>query len=73
MNHWAHKGKLVCDVWWKNETAQHRAWKNNFPVEWQEIIHFDDSTGEKHIADTKTTEVWVLEFQHSPIKLEEIH
>lgn len=72
MNHWAHKGKLMCDVWWENETEWHRAWKNNFPVEWQEIIHFDDNTGEKHIADTKTTEGWVLEFQHSPIKQEEI-
>ena len=73
MNHWAHKGKLMCDVWWENETEWHRAWKNNFPVEWQEIIHFDDKTSEKHIADTKTTEGWVLEFQHSPIKPEEIH
>jgi len=72
MNHWAHKGKLVCDVWWENETEWHRAWKNNFPVEWQEIIHIDESTGEKHIADTKSTEGWVLEFQHSPIKTEEI-
>jgi hypothetical protein len=72
MNHWAHKGKLVCDVWWENETEWHRAWKNNFPIEWQEIIHFDEKTGEKHIADTKTTEGWVLEFQHSPIKTEEI-
>lgn len=72
MNHWAHKGKLVCDIWWENETEWHRAWKNNFPVEWQEIIHFDEKTGEKHIADTKSPEGWVLEFQHSPIKPEEI-
>lgn len=72
MNHWAHKGKRMCDVWWENETEWHRTWKNNFPIEWQEIIHFDEKTGEKHIADTKTTEGWVLEFQHSPIKPEEI-
>lgn len=70
INHWAHKGTRNCDVWWENETEWHRQWKNKFPKEWQEIVHFDKK-GEKHIADVKTKEDWVLEFQHSYIKSEE--
>jgi len=72
VHHWAHKGKLPdCDTWWENEKEWHRSWKNNFPLEWQEIIHTDEVSGEKHIADVKTDGNWVLEFQHSPIKPEE--
>ncbi len=69
-HHWAHKGIRNCDPWWENETEWHRFWKNQFPSLWQEVIH-TDKTGEKHIADVKTDEGWVLEFQHSPIKSEE--
>jgi len=53
INHWAHKGTRNCDIWWENETEWHRQWKNQFPKEWQEIVHFDEK-GEKHIADVKT-------------------
>lgn len=70
INHWAHKGARNCDTWWENETEWHRKWKNNFPKEWQEIVHFDEK-GEKHIADVKSEKGWVLEFQHSYIKPEE--
>ncbi len=70
INHWAHKGIRNCDTWWENETEWHRKWKNNFPIEWQEIVHFDEK-GEKHIADVKTKNGWVLEFQHSYISLDE--
>lgn len=70
IHHWAHKGIRNCDPWWENETEWHRFWKNHFPFEWQEVIH-TDKNGEKHIADVKTEEKWVLEFQHSPIKVEE--
>lgn len=70
INHWAHKNNRICDSWWENETEWHRLWKGYFPVEWQEVIH-TDKNGEKHIADVKTEEKWVLEFQHSPIKSEE--
>ena len=59
-----------CDQWWENETDWHRSWKGNFPVDWQEVIHFDGS-GEKHIADVKTQTGWVLEFQHSYLNPEE--
>jgi len=70
INHWAHKGIRNCDIWWENETEWHRSWKNHFPVEWQEVIQFADS-GEKHIADIKTSEGWVIEFQHSYLQPEE--
>ncbi len=66
--HWAHKNKLSCDIWWENETEWHRVWKNHFPTEWQEISHSDPLTGEKHIADIKTENGLVIEFQHSAIQ-----
>jgi competence protein CoiA len=62
--HWAHVGKRICDPWWENETEWHRAWKGQFPADWQEIVHPGEN-GEKHIADVKTDQGWVLEFQHS--------
>jgi hypothetical protein len=71
VNHWAHKGNRNCDPWWENETDWHRSWKNNFPKEWQEVIHSNDESGEKHIADVKTEGGWVLEFQHSHLKTDE--
>ncbi len=64
-DHWAHKGVRNCDPWWENETDWHRAWKDNFRADWQEVIAHDEATGEKHIADIKTDYGLVLEFQHS--------
>ena len=66
VHHWAHKGARTCDPWWENETEWHRAWKGKFPSAWQEYVHLAPS-GEKHIADVKTDQGWVLEFQHSYI------
>lgn len=71
IHHWAHKGKLECDNWWEPETEWHRNWKGHFPKEWQEVVHQDPVTGERHIADVKTIVEIVLEFQHSPIKSDE--
>lgn len=68
--HWAHRGNRACDQWWEPETKWHRAWKNLFPTEWQEVVHFDQ-VGEKHIADVKTPQDLVIEFQHSFLKPEE--
>lgn len=68
--HWAHRGIRVCDHWWESETEWHRAWKNQFPKDWQERIH-TSKDGEKHIADVKTERGIVLEFQHSFLKVEE--
>jgi competence protein CoiA len=70
--HWAHKSRMVCDPWWENETEWHRAWKDNFPTEWQEVSAVDPETGETHIADVKTSHGLVVEFQHSPMPPEEM-
>ncbi len=70
--HWAHVAKKHCDPWWENETLWHREWKDKFPIEWQEVVHFDEASGEKHIADVKTSMGQVIEFQNSPISREEL-
>lgn len=67
VHHWAHRGSKPCDDWWEPETEWHRSWKNNFPIEWQEIFLPDSKTGEKHIADICTPDGLVIEFQHSHI------
>lgn len=71
INHWAHKSLNHCDKWWESETEWHRNWKDLFPKEWQEVVAYDDQTGEKHIADIKTNSNLVVEFQHSNISDEE--
>ena len=71
VNHWAHTKSAHCDKWWEAETEWHRAWKDLFPKEWQEVIAYDEKTGEKHVADIKTDKGLVIEFQHSHIKPEE--
>lgn len=68
--HWAHSGKRMCDPWWENETEWHRTWKEQFPKECQEVIQYAEN-GEKHIADVKMEQGYVIEFQHSIIKTEE--
>lgn len=64
VHHWAHKGRLDCDPWWENETEWHRAWKDQFPTDWQERI-CDAEDGQRHRADVKTDRGRVIEFQHS--------
>jgi len=71
INHWAHKGNRNCDPWWENETEWHREWKNRFPDSWQEAVLKDTYTGEKHIADVRTEDGFVLEFQYSHINAKE--
>lgn len=70
--HWAHLSRTHCDPWWETETEWHRAWKNRFPQEWQEIPAQDDASGELHIADVKTPSGLVIEFQRSTIHPEEV-
>ena len=69
--HWAHKGRH-CDPWWENETEWHRNWKALFPVECQEVVQYDEGTGEKHIADVKTANGLVIELQHSAMPAAEL-
>jgi competence protein CoiA len=70
LHHWAHVTTAVCDRWWEPETEWHRAWKNLFPTEWQEI-HHRAADGEVHIADVRTGSGTVVEFQHSAITPQE--
>ena len=65
VSHWAHRRIQDCDSWAGNETDWHRAWKNKFPTECQEIIQDDGQSGEKHIADVRTPHGLVIEFQRS--------
>ncbi|MGY4303817.1 competence protein CoiA [Bradyrhizobium sp. USDA 4369] len=69
--HWAHNGARDCDSWAEPETEWHRAWKNRFPVEFQEFIQYDENSGERHIADVRTSHGLVLEFQHSHLNPDE--
>lgn len=70
VHHWAHRGEKVCDHWWEPETEWHRNWKLNFPEAWQEVL-LHDRTGEKHIADVRTSQYLAIEFQHSHLRPEE--
>lgn len=71
VHHWAHESLAECDNWWETETKWHRDWKNVFPIDWQEIAHRDETTGEIHRADVKTNYGLVIELQNSPISFEE--
>ena len=70
--HWAHSKWKDCDPWWESETEWHRSWKDRFPPDWQEIVHTDQITGEKHIADVRTPHGLVIEVQNSPLHPEEM-
>jgi hypothetical protein len=70
--HWAHKSKEACDPWWESESDWHRAWKKCFPVASQEVIRFDDGSGEKHVADVLTPGGTAIEFQSYPMDEAEI-
>lgn len=70
--HWSHTSLQHCDSWWENETEWHRTWKSLYPEEWQETVLFDDITGEKHIADVRTSSELVIEFQNSPMDSKEL-
>ncbi|CUH50766.1 competence protein CoiA [Shimia marina] len=71
VGHWAHKSRRNCDSLWEPETPWHRSWKDVFPIEWQEHGR-RDPIGELHIADVLTPQELALEFQHSPIKRDEV-
>ncbi|WP_162652138.1 competence protein CoiA family protein [Lentilitoribacter sp. Alg239-R112] len=71
INHWAHKRRKKRDCNWEKETPWHRAWKNEFPAEWQEYSQRDE-TGEMHIADVFVPDGFAIEFQHSLIRREEV-
>jgi competence CoiA-like predicted nuclease len=63
--HWRHENLKDCDSWSEGETKWHIDWKNEFPLEWQEIIIQNESF--IHRADIKTPSNLVLELQNSSI------
>ncbi len=70
--HWSHFPEIHCDTWWENESEWHRNWKSQFPSEYQEVILFNESSGEKHIADIRLSNGLVIELQNSPINENEL-
>lgn len=69
--HWSHLSRAHCDPWWETESEWHRAWKNRFPEDWQEVPTFGPP-GELHIADVMTPSKLVIEFQRSSIHPDEV-
>jgi len=73
VHHWKHINATECDTWSEGETEWHREWKNKFDISQQEIVQYDPKSGEKHRADVYLKSIdLVLEFQHSPIHIDEI-
>ncbi len=68
--HWAHQGVRDCDSW-AGQSDWHLAWKNKFPIEWQEFVQHDPHTGERHIADVRTPHGLMVEFQRSHLDPQE--
>lgn len=64
--HWAHKNFNDCDSWGEEETEWHRAWKNEFPKEQQEVVLLN------HRADIQLESGLIIELQNSSISPEEI-
>lgn len=63
--HWAHLGS-TCPFEREPETEWHRNWKSIFPKEWCEVVVGDLR------ADVLTPKGIAIEFQNSPISLEDI-
>lgn len=75
LHHWAHITKQDCDPWKEAETEWHRRWKERFPKEWREVVIVevvDEHTHIKHRADIRTDKGLTIEFQNSPISLDEV-
>lgn len=70
--HWAHITTKHCDAWRENESEWHKEWKAQFQEDLQEVVQYDQSTGERHIADIKTNQGLVIELQHSAISIDEL-
>jgi len=72
VHHWSHKNTKECDSFWEPETPWHREWKNHFPESFREVIFVDTQTNEIHRADVHTSSGVTIEFQNSPIALNEL-
>lgn len=54
------------------ETQWHRDWKKAFPISFREVRFWDEYAGQQHRADIYTPCGTVIEFQNSPICIEEL-
>ncbi len=54
------------------ETPWHRDWKKAFPTSYREVSFLDNGLGQLHRADVHTPCGTTLEFQNSPICIEEL-
>jgi Competence protein len=69
--HWAHVTTVNCDIWGEPEGEWHLNWKKDLPLDWVEVVM---EQGEcKHRADIRLPTGLVIELQHSPISVEDIH
>ena len=59
--------------YYRRETPWHRNWKLAFPKHYREISFFDETLNEIHRADVCTPCNTVIEFQNSPITLNELN
>lgn len=65
IHHWSHKVD-DCDTWYEPESEWHLSWKNEVPLDCQEVVIGN------HRADIRRLDGLVIELQHSPISTEEI-
>ena len=56
----------------RGETPWHRNWKMAFPKNYREVGFYDEVFGEIHRADIHTSAGTTIEFQNSPINLNEL-
>lgn len=54
------------------ETPWHRDWKMAFPISFREVCFWDEHSRQQHRADVHTSCGTTLEFQNSPIDIEEL-
>ena len=71
IHHWAHSAKSECK-YKENKGEWHVNWQNKFPEDWQEVLMINQENNEKNLADIRTPSGFVLEFQHSHIKIDEL-
>ena len=71
-DHWAHINGRKCDDWYEPKGEWHRSWQGLFPKECQEVAVIDEQSGQRHIADIRTSDGLVIECQYSHLSRQEI-
>ena len=69
IDHWAHKSVKNCDSWWEPESEWHRQWKNLVHEDFREVVI--EKEGVKHITDVQLPSGIIVEFQKSPLPIDE--